>query len=201
MALNGNPAKKIKLDYTNNSHTSNGDVPYNQWLYHELGKVQLFIEDKNAIINGTRLNDKHVSFAQKVLKFQFSEIEGLKPTILQGRFKFTSSKHIVQILHVHGDHWVTISNLKCDASKIIVYDSVYFHFDEEVKDLISNLFDRDMSKEMPKQKGGSDCGVYAIAVATTILHGTKIGKYKRTLMQPHIVCCFENFQLTTFPVS
>ena len=146
------------------------------------------------------MNDKHVSFAQNVLKFQFSENEGLKPTILQGRFKFTSSKHIVQILYVHGDHWVTISNLKCDASKIIVYDSVYFHVDQEVKDLISNLFDRDMSKEMPKQKGGSDCGVYAIAVATTLLHGTKIEKYKRTLMRPHIVRCFENFQLTTFPV-
>ena len=157
------------------------------------------------VTNGSRLNDKHVSFAQNVPKFQFSEIEGLKPTILQGRFKFTSSKHIVQILHVHGDHWVKISNLKCDASKIIVYVSVNFHVDQEVKDLISNLFDREieivMSKEMPKQKGGSDCGVYAIAVATTLLHGTKIGKYKRTLMRPHIVQCFENFQLTTFPVS
>ena len=88
-----------------------------------------------------------------------------------------------------------------------MYDSVYFHVDQEVKDLISNLFDREieitMSKEMPKQKGGADCGVYAIAVATTLLHGTKIGKYKRTLvlMRPHIVHCFENFQLTTFLVS
>ena len=89
-------------------------------------------------------------------------------------------------MYVHGDDWVTISNLKCAASKIIVYDSVYFHVDQEVKDLISNLFDREIeiviSKEMPKQKGGSDCGMYAIAVATTLLHGTKIGKYKRTLM-------------------
>ena len=58
-----------------------------------------------------------------------------------------------------------------------------------------------MSKEMPKQKGGSDCEVYAIAIATTLLHGTKIGKYKRKLMRSHIVRCFENFQLTTFPVS
>lgn len=39
LAINGNPAKKIKLDDVNNSHTSNGDVPYNQWLCHELGKV------------------------------------------------------------------------------------------------------------------------------------------------------------------
>ena len=77
--------QKIKLDDMNNSHTSNGNVPYNQWLYHELGKVQLFIEDKNTIINGRRLNDKHVSFGQNVLKFQFSEIEGLKPTSYPSR--------------------------------------------------------------------------------------------------------------------
>ena len=106
---------------------------------------------------------------------------------------------------MHGDHWVTILNLKCDSNKIIVYDSVYFDIDEEVKGLINNTFDREtevlMSKEMPKQKGGADCGVYAIAVATTLLHGTKIGKYKSSLMRSHVIRCFENFQLTTFPVG
>ena len=85
-------------------------------------------------------------------------------------------------MHVHGDHWITISNLKCDRNKIIAYDSVYFDIDEEVKGLINNLFDKEteavMSKEMSKQKGGSDCGVYTIAVATTLLHGTrKIQKF------------------------
>ena len=178
-AVNGIPAKKIKLEDT---FTSKGDVSHDQWLYHELGKVRLTIEDKNTITDGKRLNDKHISFAQNVLKIQFPEIEGLKQTILQERVKLDSSKHIVQILHVHGDHWITISNLKCDRNKIIVYDSVYFDIDEEVKGVINNLFDKETkavtSKEMPKQKGGSDCDVYAIAVATTLLHGTKIGKYK-----------------------
>ena len=198
-AVNGNPAKKIKLE------DSKGDASHDQWLYHELGKVRLTKEDKNAIADGKRLNDKHISFAQNVLKIQFPEIEGLKQTILQERFKLDSSKHIVQILHVHGDHWITISNLKCDRKKIIVYDSVYFDIDEEVKGLINNLFDKETeavtSKEMPKQKGGSDCGVYAIAVATTLLHGTKIEKYKSSLMRSHLIRCFENFQLTTFPVN
>ena len=45
----------------------------------------------------------------------------------------------------------------------MVYISICFYIDQEVKDLINNLFDR--TKEMPKQKGGADCGVYAIAVA------------------------------------
>ena len=57
---------------------------------------------------------------------------------------------------MHGDHWVTISNLKCDASKIIVYDSFYVDVDQEVEDLIRKMFDSEieivMSKEMPKQK-------------------------------------------------
>lgn len=81
----------------------------------------------------------------------------------------------------------------------------FFDINEEVKGLINNLFDKEtealMSKEMPKQKGGADCGVYAIAVATTLLHGTKIGKYNNSLMRSHVICCCENFQLTTFPVS
>ena len=43
-------------------------------------------------------------------------------------------------MYVHGDHWITISNLKCNASEIIVYNS---HVDQEVKDLI-NLLDREV---------------------------------------------------------
>ena len=59
--------------------------------YHKLGKVCLTIEDKSAIEDAKRLNDKHITFAQNVLKVQFPEIE----TILQERFTFASCKHIV----------------------------------------------------------------------------------------------------------
>ena len=57
--MNGNPAKKIKLEDEDDSHTSSRDVSYDQWLYHKLGKVQLTKEDKHAIVNGKRQNDKH----------------------------------------------------------------------------------------------------------------------------------------------
>ena len=94
-AMNGNPAKKIKLEDEDDPHTSSRDVSHDQWLYHEL---RLTKEEKSAIVDGKRLNDKHISFAQNLLKIQFPEVEGLKPTIVQGRFKLDSSKHIVQIL-------------------------------------------------------------------------------------------------------
>ena len=73
--MNGNPAKKIKIE--DDSHTSSRNVSHNQWLYHELGKVQLTKEDKSAIVDGKRLNNKHISFAQNLLKIQFPEVEGL----------------------------------------------------------------------------------------------------------------------------
>ena len=101
-----------------------------------------FILDKNAIADDKRFNHKHISFAQNVLKIQFPNVAGLKPTILQEKVKLESSKLIVQILHVHGDHWITISNLKYDRSKIIMHNSVYFDIDEEIKSLINNLFDK-----------------------------------------------------------
>ena len=62
-AVNGNLAKKIKLEDT---LTSMGDVPHDWWLYHELGKVRHTKEDKNAI---SRRNDKHISFTQNMLNF------------------------------------------------------------------------------------------------------------------------------------
>ena len=58
-----------------------------------------------------------------------------------------------------------------------------------------------MSKGKPKQSGGANCGVYDIAVVTALLHGTNMGKYKRSLFGPHVICCFEKVQLATFPVS
>ena len=60
-AVNGNPTTKIKLEDKDNPCTSNGAarISHDQWLYHELGKVRLNIEDKRTFVNGKRLNDKH----------------------------------------------------------------------------------------------------------------------------------------------
>ena len=57
-----------------------------------------------------------INFALSILKAR------LKFTILLSRFKFDSSKHIVPVFHVLGDHWITISNLRCDSNRIVVYD-------------------------------------------------------------------------------
>ena len=56
-----------------------------------------------------------------------------------------------------------------------MYDSLYCNCDEETECLVANLFQHASKKLQvkvacsPKQKGGSDCGVYAIAFATVLV--------------------------------
>ena len=149
--------KKIKMEDDTSDPCTSSELEESQWLYHAPSKIQLTVNDRNVITCGYRLNDKHINFALGILKAQFPTIEGLKLTILQSRFKFDSSKHIVQVLHVHGDHWITISNLRCDSSRIVVYDSVYSSIDTRVKDFFNSMFSADLQiltcKEMPKQTG------------------------------------------------
>ena len=51
------------------------------WL--KLDKVILKDCDKTVIQNGQRLNDRHINFAQVMLRRQFPHLEGLKLTLLQ----------------------------------------------------------------------------------------------------------------------
>ena len=131
--LPGDPAKKIKVEEeesTSRCDHNNEDV----WLYH---KIRLL--NRNAMSNGRQLNDKHINFAQIILKEKFPDITGLQLTLLQTKFKLDIRMPLVQILHVHGNHWITISNLQCEAGKILIYDSIFNTVDSQVRQLVENI--------------------------------------------------------------
>ena len=108
-----------------------------QWLYLESCYLKLNIEDKIAIERQEKLNDKHMNFAQALLQCQYPDVEGLRCTLLQDRLKLDcSSKTSVQILHVHGNHWITVSNVNCPSGEVQVYDSIYSSLNKDVEDLI-----------------------------------------------------------------
>ena len=68
------------------------------WL--KLDKAIMKDCDKTVIQNGQRLNDRHINFAQVMLRRQFPHLEGLKLTLLQEK----SQKKIqngLQIFFVH----------------------------------------------------------------------------------------------------
>ena len=87
-------------------------------------------------------------------------------------------KNKLQIIHCsERHHWVTASTVKAAPGVVIVVDSLFKSIDTETKSVILNLFQHMASEPRIKlirsqqQKGSKDCGVFAIAIATTIALG------------------------------
>ena len=64
------------------------------------------------------------------------------------------------------------------AEEVIVIDSLFRSIDEEMKQIVINLFQYDYEKpprirviKTEKQKGNRDCGLFAIAMAAAIAFG------------------------------
>jgi len=73
------------------------------------------------------LIDKHVNFAQRLLKDVF-RVNGLRLTVLQGKEKEPTTNSI-QILHVNGNHWVCAANT-VKGKQVNVYDSSFVSWDQ-----------------------------------------------------------------------
>ena len=56
---------------------------------------------------------------------------------------------------------------------------------------------------MQRQRGESDCGLFAVAVATSLLNGENPGSksYDQSVMRGHLAVCFHCEELAVFPVS
>ena len=140
-----------------------------EWV--QLAGIVLTSSNKQHILDGEKLNDRHINMAQGLLKQQFSEITGLKSTLLQAKKQRKEDDKLkIQIVHCGGDHWIAASTvLAADEEK--VYHSVYRTLDRATKNIISNLFQTSISTELvliTRQAGGWDCGVYAIAISTAL---------------------------------
>ena len=91
----------------------------------------------------------------------------------------------MQILHIRSDHWVVISNLLCAENVLSVHDTVFNDIDTPTMTLLNSMFEGDFTVTivpLQKQQGGSDCGVFSIAIATSLLHGHSPGPYKQSLL-------------------
>ena len=72
---------------------------------------------------------------------------------------------------------------------------------------MENLFCSDTGKVIikmarcQKQKGSKDCGLYAIAIATSLCFGSRPTKqvFRQDLMRSHLVNCFNKGSMTPFP--
>ena len=181
------PPKRIRLE--EDSPGQDSEVTETVWLALKGCNIMLSLTDKGVIENGKQLNDKHINFAQALLTTQYATVEGLKSTLYQWRFKLDCTKRLVQILHTRGNHWIVISNVECGTGKISVYDTLYSDIDDTTKKLIHSATNSKLDivlESVQKQEGGQDCGVFAIAICTSLLGGYTM-KFSQALLRPHLI--------------
>ena len=82
---------------------------------------------------------------------------------------------------------------------------VYSTLDDETNEVIANLFRSPtvLMIKTQKQEGSKDCGLFAIAIATAIMHGadpTSL-RFDQAAMRNDLVQCFKDGAMTMFPVS
>ena len=161
-------------------------------------------EDIEEIEKGKRLLDIHMEYAQMLLKHQSPVLNGLKLPLYQYKeLDVEPEKDHLQILHSCNNHWIVASTVEDDTT-VAVYDSLYDTPDEATKNTIANLFLPFTVKVFvsQKQSGRQDCGLFAIANATTIAYGANpsLVKLDQSVMRSHLSKCFRNKHMSLFPI-
>ena len=179
------------------------------WL--KIGCVRLYDSDKTEILNGTWLSGTHMAAAQWLLKSQYPHFEGLKDPLgqLSMNSRISLPPGSLQILHVHGNHWITVST--CNSghtdANIVVYDSKYQFLGSATETLLAKLVltQQDVLNihiaSVNKQSGDSDCGVFSVAYCTALAHGQDPSGivFNQSIMRQHLVKCLEEKKMIPFP--
>ena len=170
-------------------------------------------EDKVCLESSVEwLNDRIINAAQIMLKSQCdNKLSGWQNVLFEQRA--TSFKIIdegtpfVQIILVGKSHWVTVSNVWCDTSTLKVYDSMYSDISSATIEQICSFWRCSTRSatfclmNVQKQLNCSDCGVFAIAYATELVHSTDplLAHRNVDLMRTHLKDGFIKGNLDCFP--
>ncbi len=202
------------VDLTTVAHSkpeppSNLSKPEPTDLWTTIDEYLLLNRDKVTLMSNDWLTDRHIGAAQYLLKRQHPNISGLQNTTLQytRTFDVHGSRQFVQCLHVFDSHWITVSTMKCPANVVRVYDSFNSRLSTSTKKIICDLLHTKSNYitieyvNVQFQRGGSDCGLFAIANATAICNGTDPAylHFKQDEMRKHLKTALEKKSLPPFP--
>ena len=205
----GPPSKRRRTEKGSaeghNSSEGEVDTSTNEWV--QCGGVILSNYDRKILATGQKLTDKHINFAQTLLRLQFPKLNGLQSSLYQSRSQgFKTNEYALQILHSRGDHWIVATTVQCNPGEVRVFDSVYASLDDGTHETVERMFGghtgflRVTTMNVPKQQGGKDCGVFAIAVCTCLAFGGDPSKMVicQAGMRDHLLKCFEEKLLSLF---
>ncbi len=198
LTIEAPPCKKLKKEDIPEKESPPADAV---WLTFS-GQILTEI-DKKVLTECDLLNDRHINFAQRLLRSQFPDAQGLGHTLLQQR-KTRQIEQGLQIVFDRGNHWIVASNMD---GTVKVYDSIYTYIDGNTRKVIENLFcmPEGFNIEMldiQKQKGVKDCGLFSIAIATALLFGEDPSniRFNQVDMRNHLLKCYDTKFLSLFSV-
>ena len=202
------PSKKLKVDINAivlDTENMTSDNACNE-LWLKCYGYFVLQSDKVILEEGGKLNDRHINYAQALLRQQFPLIQGLSNTLLQLRKPIKTIENGIQIVHDRSNHWVVVSNITSSQDTVNVYDSIFSSISDGTREVVMNLFKVNSDTkiclpQMQKQNGENDCGLFAIAVAVLLLHGLHVSEesFQQEKMRTHLCKCFINQTFSLFP--
>jgi len=98
--------------------------------------------DRLITMNQNELTDKHIRFAQCLIKQQFPSPCGLYSTLQQNAstlgFRIANA---IQIVHCEKRrHWIMVSTKWCKGTHVAVYDSIFAKLDTKARCIVMQTF-------------------------------------------------------------
>ena len=140
-------------------------------------KANLSEKDRETIIGNHRLDDNVINQAQNVLMKQFPNTGGWQDTVLSQTSFSTVAEESIQIHHTGKNHWVCSTSMD---GHLRVYDSssckrLTSSMEVQLAKCYKNLATGStLAVELPAaqvQRGGVNCGLFAIAFAYELAAG------------------------------
>ena len=161
---------------------------------------------KRVILSGEWFWGTHLTAVQILLKQQFPNVNGLIDTHKVTQKGVTLSGGSVQILHINGNHWITMSTLMSTKNDydVTVYDSLNSCVNHGTKMQLATLI-KTSRKSLQikiacvnKQAGFTDCGVFA---AAALVYGEDPSTlvYNQACMRKHLELCLSRRKMEPFP--
>ena len=100
--------------------------------------------DFERVIRREKLSNLDINAAQRILKHQFPNVNGLESILYQIKERKLTENHVenkIQIIHcLHKEHWIAATTVGCEANVIKVYDLNFHSIDHTIEEVIINLF-------------------------------------------------------------
>ena len=144
------------------------------------------------------LNSSIIDASQHLLSRQ-SSISGFQSVGCAYTMSFAVQRSFIQIIHDQSrNQWLVISN-SSNAATVNVYDSLFHDLSPSSEQQIASIMNTQYNQlkvdfiDAQRQSGPDDCGLFAIAFATTLCNGKQPESmfYDQQKMRSHLLSCFE----------